>query len=335
MSIIRQYAEENDIRDIMVAGDLFHDRVNINISVLNNVYDELNKAVKINQKWHIFPGNHDMFLKNSWKITSLHILNNIHQIYENVTIIKLDEQRFWIVPFIYYEKDYMEVINKINLKASKEDVLITHIGVNGATLNECFLLKNWNIVDFKDTIFRKIFTGHFHCYQSLDDRVYYPGSPIPFKFDEGVVDHGFIIYDTEDNSINFIKIREVAKEFSNYLPPDFITILDVDLDKNKHWCKGNNVKLIITEDKTSNEIMEMKKLVYESGAVSVTQALPKKEIKTVKELSRIPSSPDDFFKEYVKQDDPKLDIKLLDQLHDIIKKEVDQRRVIEEVEEDA
>jgi len=229
----------------------------------------------------------------------------------------------------------MEVINKINLKASKEDVLITHIGVNGATLNECFLLKNWNIVDFKDTIFKKIFTGHFHCYQSLDDRVYYPGSPIPFKFDEGVVDHGFIIYDTEDNSINFIKIREVAKEFSNYLPPDFITILDVDLDKNKHWCKGNNVKLIITEDKTSNEIMEMKKLVYESGAVSVTQALPKKEIKTVKELSRIPSSPDDFFKEYVKQDDPKLDIKLLDQLHDIIKKEVDQRRVIEEVEEDA
>ena len=84
-------------------------------------------------------------------------------------------------------------------------------------LNECFLLQNWNIVEFSNSKFDRIFTGHFHCHQKVGNNVWYPGSPIPFRFDEGASEHGFLIYDTNDRSVEFEKIADLA---TGYCPPD-------------------------------------------------------------------------------------------------------------------
>lgn len=330
LEIMTKYAQKNNIKEIMILGDLFHDRVNLKIDVLVEVFKFFSQDRGI--RFMTFCGNHDMFLKNSWSINSLKPLGNLINVIEDVSAYAVDNRRFWIVPFIYYENDYMDTINKISKNVSSDDILLTHIGVNGASLNECFLLKNWSYVDFNDSKFNKIISGHFHCHQQVN-KVYYPGSPIPFRFDEGVVDHGFLILDTDTANLEFINIREIAKEFSDYLPPDYITISDEDVVDNIELCKNNHIRVLINEDKTSNQILEIKNKIREIGAINVSHLIPKKEDNIIKQVDIKSTNNADLFVEYIEHDKPELDFKLLTQLHGIIKTEAEQRHVVEEVDD--
>jgi DNA repair exonuclease SbcCD nuclease subunit len=331
---IRQYAKNNNIKDVLVLGDLFHDRVSLNIEVLTKTYNKLEECQKDGQIWTIMCGNHDMFLKNSWEINSLRTLHKVSNIIEDITNIEIDHQRYHILPFIHYEDKYMEELSKINKNSNDNDILLTHIGVAGAILNECFLLKNWSAVNFDNTKFKKVFTGHFHCYQSIGDRVWYPGSPIPFRFDEGLVDHGFIVYDPDNNTHEFIKMFEIDE--NNIKPPDFVTIPDDSLIENISRVPGNNIKVILSHEYTSNELNKIKNILKKKGAINVNWAIPKKHIEEVKEISESSNNndPEALFKSYIEVHKPDLDIGLLLELHKEISAEAEEKFVLSEDDEE-
>ena len=182
IDIIRKYANKHGIEHVFILGDLFHDRVNIGIDVLHKVHDQLRRSCSLQandrnnerlQTWHCFPGNHDMFLKNSWETNSIHHLAGLINIYEEVTKITLNGMDIHIFPFKHSEYEYMKILKTI--KHGPNDILLTHIGVSKAILNQCFLLRNWSLVNFEETKFKRVFTGHFHCYQEIG-KVIYPGS---------------------------------------------------------------------------------------------------------------------------------------------------------------
>jgi|APFre7841882654_1041346.scaffolds.fasta_scaffold07352_3 DNA repair exonuclease SbcCD nuclease subunit len=340
MNIIRQYAQKNDITDIIILGDLFHDRVSLNIDVLNEVYDFLNLATHDGQSWWCFPGNHDLFLKNSWRMNSLHVFQNVINIVEDAQMIDVGDTKFCVIPFVHYESEYMKILNDLEkLNPNHPRVLLTHIGVKGATLNQCFLLKNWSIVDFVDSTFDKVFAGHFHCHQDVG-KVTYPGGPIPFNFDEGAVEHGFIVYDTDTNTHEFIKMFEVCKQFSPlYKPPDFITILDEDLPQSLDLIAGNNVRVMLTKAYTNNELVTIKTTLRDKRlAHSVSWLEPKEQINEdiVKQtqLNGI-GTPEALFKAWRalerKTDDLSED--LLMTIHEQIVVEAEERIVVEDIEE--
>lgn len=268
--VIREYAHVNNIEVVLVLGDLFHDRNSLNVQVLTTAYDFFDETDKnYNQEWMAFPGNHDMFLKNSWKVNSVRPLNRLVTIIEDIKAISLDGRKFWILPFVHYESAYMQVVRAIEKKATSEDILLTHIGVHGATLNECFLLKHWSLVDFSDTIFKRVYSGHFHCVQQVGEKTWYPGSPIPFRFDEGQVEHGFLEFDTTTCEHKFIKTFEVGKAlFPDETPaPDFITCMDTSADEID--TTNRNVRVILSRDYTNNELMGLRLRLTEKGALSV------------------------------------------------------------------
>ena len=334
MEVIRKYAHENDISAILVLGDLFHDRFSLDIEVFSKVYDFFDETDRnYNQKWLCFPGNHDMFLKNSWKINSLRPLNRLLTVHEDVSLIKIDGHRFWILPFIHFESAYMNILAKIEGKHEEGDVLLTHIGINGATLNECFLLKNWNIVTFEDSPFDRVYTGHFHCMQQVGKNVWYPGSPIPFRFDEGVVDHGFFIYDMESREHEFIKIFEIGP--SENRPPDYLTIPQEDIDPDD--LPGNKIRVILDREHTGNELDEIRSDLMEQGAVSVSWIRTKEkelDIKKAQLEGANISSIDKMFEAWLEYDDPKnMNNDLLIKLNDQVVQESKEKIVMEEVED--
>lgn len=332
IDIMSKYAVKHDINDVIMLGDLFHDRVNINIEVLNIAYKALRDAKDRGQNWVCFPGNHDMFLKNSWEIHSLKPFENILTVIDQQTEITIAGQRFLILPFIHHESEYMKALESIK---TETDILLTHVGVHGATLNECFLIKNWSIVKFDDTKFNKIYAGHFHCQQSVG-KLHYPGSPIPFRYDEGVVDHGFFVHDTETNQHEFIKMFEVCKEFSDYTPPDYLTIASEDVEDSIDMFTNNNVRIILSEDLTSNEKMNLKKLLSEHGAQKISLMPPKQKTEEVTEANAISESmrtPNELFTSYIKQDKHELDEPLLLELHGKIVGIAEERIIVEEEED--
>tara|TARA_R100001244_G_scaffold25113_2_gene25476 strand:+ start:122673 stop:123722 length:1050 start_codon:yes stop_codon:yes gene_type:complete len=319
LNTISKYASNNDIDIIVVMGDLFHDRVNLNIEVYNAAYNFFEEVKKQGQTWICFPGNHDLYLRHSWRINSLHSLSKVITVIEDVKLLKLHGQRFWVLPFVHYETVYMKVLKKIEEQYQDGDVLLTHVGVHNATLNECFLIKNWSVVNFDASKFDRVFTGHFHCHQKVEGRgnVWYPGSPIPFRFDEGMVPHGFIEYDTETRKVDFVEIFGLNL-VPGPRPADYVTLID-DMLEDKLYVKGDNVRVRLNRDYTKDELMRIRTNLLEQGALNVKLQMVREEkidlaVDTKSDVSLV--SPVDLFEKWLNHDQPKkLDFDLLKKLN--------------------
>ena len=324
MKTIRAYAEKNDIEEVIVCGDIFHDRVNYNIEVLNAAYNFFNETRKMGQQWIAFPGNHDMPLRNSWDVNTLKPLNQVLTVIDDIKLMKIHGQRFWIIPFVHYESVYMKILKSIEEQYEDGDVLLTHVGVNNATLNECFLIKHWSIVEFTESKFDRVFTGHFHCHQNVGERanVWYPGSPIPFRFDEGMVPHGFIEYDLETRDVKFVDIFSLNL-IDGPRPPDYVTVSDDMLGDLKHF-RGDNVRVQLNRDYSRDEILRMRKNLEDAGIRHIKLNKVKEEKIDLESSARNSLSlysPEDLFNQWIDHDKPKkLDVSLLKRLNkEIIK----------------
>jgi len=344
--VIREYCRVFGIDTIIVLGDLYHNRQSIEIDINSKVcaFFEQTKE-QYNQQWVVFPGNHDMFLRHSWEINSLSPLRKHLTVIEDICILEIQGTRFWIVPFITYEKTYMKVIKSIIKHPSflPTDNLLTHIGVRSATLNTCFLIKDWSIVSFEGMPFHRIYTGHFHSKQQIGDNVWYPGSPIPFKFDEGDVPHGFYVYDTEADTHKFINIWRAGEKFFPELtaPPQFTTILDTEIDnKTQQDIQNCIVRIALQREYTPNEKNDLKTRILALGANSVRwMDLYNKQVKISKESdkqSHIPTTNNDMFAAWIRDDSNNikdLDIAILTRCNSEVVHEGDEIYSLESTEE--
>ena len=333
--VIRQYCSVAHIDTVIILGDLFHDRKAIEIDVLTTVVKFFEETLtQFNQQWIVFPGNHDMFLRHSWDINSLVSLKRHLTVIEDIKILTIDDARFWVLPFVTYEKPYMKILRKIEQRYEEGDVLLTHIGVKGATLNTCFLLKDWSTVDFQNSKFQKVFTGHFHSKQQQGDNVYYPGSPIPFKFDEGDVPHGFYVYDTDTKDHKFINIWKAGEKFfpNEKMPPQFYTITDEVMDQiEPEDLKNGIVRVAIINDKTLEERKRIKEKLLDNGVLSVRWLDKTQKIESKQVISAKPSK--NLFQAWVDQDKTNLkslDPKILVRINDEIVREGDEKYVVED-----
>lgn len=309
--VMREYCAKFEIDTMLVLGDLYHNRQSIEIDINSKVctfFEETKE--KYNQQWIAFPGNHDMFLRHSWNINSLTALRRHLTVIEGVKVLEIENQRFWVLPFITYEKAYMRVLRAIVEHPEfrpGEDNLLTHIGIRGATLNTCFLLKDWSIIDFEEFPFKRIYTGHFHSKQQIGENVWYPGSPIPFKFDEGDVPHGFYVFDLEADSHKFINIWKAGAKFfpDEVPPPQFTTVLDELLDqKGENDIKDCMVRVALQRDYTADEKSSIKQRLLGFGARDVRwmEKKVKEKKESDEEESSDPELHQDLFNAWIEKD---------------------------------
>lgn len=335
--VMREYCKATGIDTVLILGDLFHDRKSIEIDVLSivaNFFEET--ATQYNQKWIAFLGNHDMFLRHSWGINSLTILRKHLTIIEDIKILSIDDVRFWVLPFITYEKPFMKVLRKIDAQHQDGDILLTHVGVRGATLNTCFLMKDWSIVTFESSKFRRVYTGHFHSKQQIGDNVWYPGSPIPFKFDEGDVSHGFYVYDLDAKTHKFVNIWKAGERFfpNEIPPPQYNTILDSDFESiTGDHVRNSIVRIVLQKDYTIDEKKQMKEHLMKLGTrlvrwMDMTKRIEKQEVVTSAPSRNLFQSWIELDKNGVKG----LDLKILRRINDEVIHEGDEKYSVEESE---
>ncbi len=340
---IREHCKQNNIDKVFVLGDLYHNRQAIEIDVNSQVCQFFEDTKnEYGQEWVVFPGNHDMFLRHSWEINSLSALKNHLTVIEDIKVVEIDnEHRFWILPFITYEKAFLKALKLIvkhpEFRPNKDN-LFTHIGVRSATMNTCFLLKDWSKVDFEDFPFNRIYTGHFHSQQQVGNNVWYPGSPIPFKFDEGDVPHGFYVLDLDKNEHEFVNIWEVEQPHSSKSeltpPPQFKTIIDEFIpDMEPQDINNCMVRVALQKELTNNEKTILKEKLLKMGARSVrwmdrqsTQNIEQEAVDDSFDLQQ------DLFRNWVEKDhknNKELDSKILNNCNNEVVLEGDELYSIE------
>lgn len=307
LGVVRSYCRNHDIDTIIVLGDLFHDRQHLSIEILCKAYDFFKEAKEqCRQSWVAFPGNHDMFLKHSWDINSIRPLGELLTIIDTVKILEIDDRRYWVLPFVYSESAYMRILERIEKQADKDDVLLTHVGVNNAIQNVCFLLQRWSTVSFVQSKFNRIYAGHFHLCQQVQN-LWYPGSIIPFKFDEGDHDHGFFVFDQDANEHEFINIFTEGRTLEPDIdpPPQFHTFAEEFLnDKTPEDVSGNVIRIATTRDYSPNECQAIRERFMTMGAMRVTFInLDKNESQTTKLIEVEPVKIEDLFAKWYDQDE--------------------------------
>jgi DNA repair exonuclease SbcCD nuclease subunit len=307
LKTVRNYCFKNDIDTIVVLGDLFHDRQHLSIEILCGAYDFFQETKNdFNQQWIAFPGNHDMFLKHSWNINSIKPFGELLTIVNTVKVLEIDDRRYWILPFVYSESAYMRILERIEKQANKEDILLTHIGVNNAIQNVCFLLQRWSMVTFIQSKFDRVYAGHFHLCQQVSNNLWYPGSIIPFKFDEGDTEHGFFVFDQDKNEHIFVDVFKEGRlqEPNIAIPPQYCTFADEFLDsKTESDISGNIIRITTTRDYTQNEINDVREKFLAMGAKKVTFVnLSEDEAPNAKLAEIEPIKIEDLFTKWFDQD---------------------------------
>lgn len=298
LSAIRDHAKNNSIDVVVILGDLFHDRTNLNIKVVSDVADFLDETkFKYGQEWMVFPGNHDMFMRHAWTVNSLRPIKRLITLIDDVAHIKIGGRGFRIIPFIQREESYMKVLEYVNTKSNDNDILLTHIGVCGASKNICFLLQHWGVVNFDNTKFNHVFAGHFHCNQDIG-KVHIPGSPLAFRFDEGMVDHGFYEFDLDSDTPKFIPI----KSFGGKPPPDFITVSESDIDSINP--SNSSIRVLLDNEKSRDELERIKHNLESHGAIKVTWMKSKSTEQDSKATDNVVSDSSSLLEKYVQHDNP-------------------------------
>ena len=229
--------KKKKIKDIIIAGDLFHYRDEIAVNTIHVVTKFFNVLKDYNIV--ILVGNHDADYKDRSDVSSLSILSG----WDNITII--DEvlettsfgRKLAFCPWGVRDKDIPNA-----------DIIFGHFELQNFKYN--FARACSHGLQAKQLLKKapNIITGHFHIRQAREydqGRVTYVGNPFQMDFGDAGDQKGYYILDLETAGLKFYKNNLSPKHFKVFLSK----ILDDDeYEKTKKHIPNNFIKFIVDQD---------------------------------------------------------------------------------------
>lgn len=318
-------AETQKIDLIIFCGDLFHDRSKIDILTYQRVFETFQKYMSADDspELYLLLGNHDLFYYENKEVSSVYPLSSFPKI-KIISQPSVVDIRNYKVAFLPYTHDPISDLKQISIRemkkgANKYNVLFGHIAVHGALFNLAYGTKSdvqiegdagMTVVtpDIFDN-FDRVFLGHYHAAQDLNDKVEYVGSPLQLSFGEMGQSKHIIVYDFDKDEKKYIT-NEFSKKHHR-----FESIKDAKAALDKGLLKGEFVE-VYDENAASSEALELRQEFIENKLGSYTiKQLPKSkelEIIDVKNAKSILSSKDQMLNNFINSiKDLKLDKDLL------------------------
>lgn len=228
--------EKDEIR-IVISGDIAHSKNNISNELITFVSTWIRELEEI-ARVIVISGNHDLLVGNDSRIDTLTAIfttagfkNAIHLDsylgYDSGVIV--DDNVVWALYSIF--TDFRRPNIEETRKAYPDNTIIGlyHGTIIGSTLNNGTVMENGTDGD----IFKgcdMVMAGDIHKRQVIkrgDVEIVYPGSLIQQTFGETVTQHGFVVWDLENKTREFI---DIPTEYGLY---DFEIKSPEDIDNDK------------------------------------------------------------------------------------------------------
>lgn len=188
--------DKNNITDVLILGDTWQNRRNINIHTLHiakeKFFDVLQSrgiAVKI------VYGNHDVFYKNTNEINSIDFLSEQYpniEVVDTFKVFTFDNVKIGMMSWIPNEgsEKYMEFI-----KTAECDILCGHYEINSFEMVAGHYCSGGLSKDIFQR-YEKVISGHFHI-PSSDGRIVYLGNPLQTNWGDWGIEKGAWILNTD------------------------------------------------------------------------------------------------------------------------------------------
>lgn len=300
------------INNILFLGDLFHDRQKIDVLTYQNTFEVLEKYL-CNNKINLFLllGNHDLWHYQKLDISSVNPLRKLPgiKVINKPSVLKISESSdddfyFAFLPYTHNPiNDLIEIEKewKLKVKNDQNKILGGHISVDGAVWNvkykttaDVTVEHDGDMVRVGSDIFKnwdKVFLGHYHAEQKLDDIVEYVGSPLQLSFGEAFQKKHIIEFDTDSFESEYIE---------NTFSPKHFIIKEDELEK--YPLEGNFVRLEV-EDIADRQINEVRQNLVERSKVSSLEIkqIQKKEDHIISDAKSILYKESEMIEKYVEQ----------------------------------
>lgn len=224
---------------VIIAGDFFDNRKNIDISVMNTGMNIIEKISKIVEVFMII-GNHDIYKKKDTGINSLAVFKffkNVNVIDELSILEVKNNKRFLLVSWVGDGEEETDILLK---NKDLSDFAILHSDIIGFKYdNGRPILRGVNTSIYDG----KIYSGHIHKHDQSGN-VTYIGCPYQLKRSDLGNTKGYYILDFNDD--NTVTEKFVENNYSpKFVKLQFDDILELTIDEIKKYASNNYVDIIL------------------------------------------------------------------------------------------
>lgn len=200
---VGDYCYQNDIKIIIIGGDVYHNK-SIIYAIAQDLMLDFFEHYKDLEFW-VLDGNHDLSGKGANVVSALRPIVKCPNV-EWVTQTPVGNDDFICIPYSH------DVVNQV--KNNKRKILISHFGLSEGVLNSGMSIVS--DIGIKDLMgkYELVLLGHYHKPQEIirdDISIYYVGSLIQLDWGEKGEEKRFLVVDTDTLHIDSIPISQYRK----------------------------------------------------------------------------------------------------------------------------
>lgn len=195
--------KKEKVKKVIHVGDVFDNRKMIDMSTAARAREYFfTPLAKAKIDMDVIAGNHDLYYRESSKVTTLKELLNF---YPNITCYtnpSMSYEGFAYIPWINKE-NRQQTLNFIEENASKDVIAFGHLELKGYQMYRGTVATHGDDpITFKG--FGHVYTGHFHTPSSMGN-VTYLGSTGQYTWQDHLDNKGFHLFDTETGEMTFVE----------------------------------------------------------------------------------------------------------------------------------
>lgn len=238
---------DNNVDHFAHLGDLYHSRDKLDVNTIEYATRGVKMLHERFGKFTQLKGNHDLYLRDSRDICSLHMFDDYTHLINDYHI----EGNVMYVSWICNQEEYDHIINLT--KKHKIKYVMGHFEFSNFHLNDHYLMEHGSSHRELKHI-KKIFTGHYHGRQEMDNVVYI-GNPFPFDFnDANDMNKGFCVLDTETGKYEFINYEKIA--VIDVTPEQ---LLEMDWEELEQ--ENISIRIVATDNLSHEDLDKIKELL--------------------------------------------------------------------------
>lgn len=245
------YLESHNIENVIQTGDLFDRRKFISYNTLHlakkNFFQQfLDRNIRL---W-TYPGNHDIYYKNTLEVNSLDLL--LGEFSPTVHVFSKPATRVFggvpldFVPWIT-DSNREEVAEFIT--NSKSQICFGHFEIAGFEMDKNNVCNEGMDRNYLQK-YEMVISGHFH-HKSTDGHIFYVGSPGEMTWADYDDPRGFHVFDTDTRQLEFV--RNTFRMFHKVAYND--TIDNLETIATKDFSHLHNTMLKVVVEKKENPMV--------------------------------------------------------------------------------
>jgi len=250
--------KQRNIKDIIIPGDIFHDRNDIAVNTLHNVTDIFDVLRDFNII--ITVGNHDAFYRDNSTINSVSILRGWSNITVVDTLVVADLQEKKIA-FCPWGQDVSQI--------PECDIIFGHFEINSFKMNAFKICTHGLKASDLLSKAKLVITGHFHHREERkykEGTVLYVGCPYQQDWGDYETTKGLYILDLETVKYEFIE-NTISPKYNKLKYTDIVN--EVYEEEELKTIIQNNIIKFYVDKQVEPEVID--KIVRKLSSIKPTE----------------------------------------------------------------